>query len=174
MSSISEEEFIQLVRKAEQETATNPRRYLVKLALFAVLGYVVIFGALLTLLGLVGGLLAAAFFSTALILFLLKKKLIFVLLLAIWVLLRALWVRFEPPDGYELKRKEFPRLFDEIDQLSTRLKALKIHRVILDRRLNAAVGQPAGDIWLAPELPRYWLSPDADAVSRRNAVGSCP
>lgn len=141
MSSISEEEFIQLVRKAEQETATNPRRYLVKLALFAVLGYVVIFGALLTLLGLVGGLLAAAFFSTALILFLLKKKLIFVLLLAIWVLLRALWVRFEPPDGYELKRKEFPRLFDEIDQLSTRLKALKIHRVILDRRLNAAVVQ---------------------------------
>lgn len=52
MSSISEEEFIQLVRKAEQETATNPRRYLVKLALFAALGYVVIFGALLTLLDL--------------------------------------------------------------------------------------------------------------------------
>lgn len=141
MSSISEEEFIQLVRKAEQETATNPRRYLIKLALFAMLGYLVIFGVLLALLGLVGGLVAAAFFSTALIFFLLKKKLIFVILLAIWVLLRALWVRFEPPEGYTLTRKEFPRLFEEIDQLGKQLKALKIHRVILDNQLNAAVIQ---------------------------------
>ena len=141
MSSISEEEFIQLVRKAEHETATSPRRYLFKLSLFSLLGYVVIFGALLALIGLVGGLVVAAFFSTTLIFFLLKKKLIFVILLTIWVLLRALWVRFEAPEGYVLTRKEFPRLFGEIDGLSKQLKALKIHQVILTNQLNAAVVQ---------------------------------
>lgn len=140
-SSFSEEEFIELVESAEQEAALHPRRYLLKLSLLASLGYVVIFGVLLALLGLAGGLVAAAFLSTGLILFLLKKKLIFVVLLAIWVLLRALWVRFDPPEGYRLTRREFPALFNQIDELSNRLKSMKIHRVILDRQLNAAVVQ---------------------------------
>ncbi|WP_029652656.1 M48 family metallopeptidase [Marinobacter daepoensis] len=141
MSSMSEEEFVKRIRQAEQETATHPRRYLVKLALFAILGYVAIFGVLMALVGLAGGLVAAAFFSTALFLILLKKKLVFVILLAIWVLLKALWVRFEAPQGYTLKRKECPRLFEEIDRLSRQLKTVRIHRVILDNNLNAAVVQ---------------------------------
>ena len=121
MSSMSEEDFIELVRKAEEETVAHPRRYVTKLALFALIGYLAIFGVLFALIGLAGGLVAAAVFSTALFLILVKKKLIFVILIAIWVLLKALWVRFEAPEGYTLKRKECPRLFEEIDRLSKQL-----------------------------------------------------
>ena len=146
MSIQSEEEFIQLVQRAEQEASSNPKGYTTKLALFAVLGYAVIFLVLFTLLGLAGGLAAMAFFSTGLFLLLLKKKLIFAVLIGIWVLLRALWVRFTPPEGYVLKRSEFPQLFAELDELTKQLDALKIHEVILDRNLNAS-GRSTSPSW---------------------------
>ncbi len=141
MSVKTEEEFITLVKQAESAAANQPRAYNIKLALFALLGYTVILGVLVALLGLAGGLVASAFFSTGLFILLLKKKLIIGVLFAIWVLLRALWVKFEPPQGYVLKRKHYPQLFSELDSLSRRLKSLHIHEVILDRNLNASVVQ---------------------------------
>ncbi len=137
----SEEDFISLVRQAEHDDATRPKIYALKLILFAVLGYVVIFAVLFALLSITGGVLASAFVSTGLFIVLLKTKLIFAVLPAIWVLLRALWVRFTPPEGHILRRKEFPELFAELDDLSKQLNALKIHEVVLDRNLNAAVVQ---------------------------------
>ncbi len=141
MSVNTEDEFIHLIRQAEREAELNPRSYTTKLALFAILGYAFIFLVLMTLFGLAGGVVATAFFSTSVFLLLLKKKLIFAILIGIWVLLRALWVKFTPPQGYKLKRKEFPELFAELDKLSKQLKTLKIHEVILDKSLNAAVLQ---------------------------------
>ena len=141
MSTINEDDFIKRVQQAELDAKSNPRTYALKLVLFALLGYVVIVAVLIALLGLAGGLVASAFFSTGLFILLLKKKLIFGVLFAIWVMLRALWVRFTPPQGYVLKRKTFPILFAELDSLSQRLKSLKIHEVILNRSLNAAVVQ---------------------------------
>ncbi len=140
-SSSSDGDFIQDVKKAELNAASNPKAYVIKLGLFALLGYVVIIAVLIALLGLAGGLIASAFFSTALFLLLLKKKLIIGVVIGIWILLRALWVRFTPPQGYLLKRKAYPRLFAELDALSSQLKSLKIHQVILDRSLNASVVQ---------------------------------
>ncbi len=141
MGGISEEDFIHRVKQAEADAAANPKAYAVKLALFALLGYVVILGVLFGLLGLAGGLIASAFFSTTLFILLLKKKLIIAVLIGIWILMKALWVKFTPPQGYLLKRKEHPQLFAELDALSKQLKSLKIHQVILDRSLNAAVVQ---------------------------------
>ena len=141
MAIKTEEEFIALVRQAESEAESQPTFYKVKLAFFAVFGYLIIFLVLAGLLGLAGGLIAMAFFSTGLFLLLLKKKLIFAVLAGIWVLLRALWIKFTPPSGYSLQRTEFPLLFIELDKLRTELNALKIHQVILDNSLNAAVVQ---------------------------------
>ncbi|MEJ2694275.1 MAG: M48 family metallopeptidase [Candidatus Thiodiazotropha sp.] len=141
MSSYTEEDFIRRVKQAELDAASNPKSYAIKLALFALLGYVVIVAVLIALLGLAGGLVASAVFSSGLFILLLKKKLIIGVLFGIWVLLRALWVKFPPPQGFTLKRKEFPILFAQLDSLSKQLKSLKIHEVILDRSLNAAVVQ---------------------------------
>lgn len=141
MAIKTEEDFINLVKQAEQEAEVNPKVYTIKLALFALLGYLVILLVLIALFGLAGGLVASAVFSTGLFLLLIKKKLIIAVALGIWVLLRALWVRFTPPEGYTLKRKDFPELFAELDTLREKLDSLKIHEVILDRNLNAAVVQ---------------------------------
>ena len=138
---MTENEFIQLVQKAEQDAETNIKSYRGKLLLFAGLGYGVIFLILFSLVILIGGTLATAFVSSTLFLLLLKKKLIIVLALVVWILLKAVWVRFEAPTGYVLDKKGFPKLFTAIDELRQQLHSLPIHQVILTPELNAAVVQ---------------------------------
>jgi len=141
MAELSEQQFIELVQKSEAEAARNIKAYKTKLALFAILGYVVIFSVLIALALLVGGTIATALVSSSLFLLLIKKKFIILILVAIWTFLKALWVKFEAPSGYTLQQDQHPRLFQEIDELTKSLDALKIHQVILDNRLNAAVVQ---------------------------------
>ena len=73
--------------------------------------------------------------------FLIQSKLVIAVIPAAWVLLRALWVKILPPQGHRLPRRVYPELFSEIDALSKKLNSLKIHEVILDDSLNAAVVQ---------------------------------
>lgn len=141
MAIETEEQFISVVKKAEADAQDNIRSYKFRLALFAALGYVVIFTVLFLLLGLVGGMVAIALFSSSILLLLVKKKIIFIVIFAIWTFLKALWIRFEKPSGYELERADFPNLFDQIDELTKELDSLKIHQVILIDELNAAVVQ---------------------------------
>lgn len=141
MAIETEEQFIGVVQKAEKAAEQNIGSYKLRLALFAALGYVVIFTVLFLLLGLVGGMVAITLFSSSILIFLVKKKIIFIVLIAIWTFLKALWIKFEKPEGYELERENFPALFTEIDALAKELNALKIHQVILTGELNAAVVQ---------------------------------
>lgn len=141
MREMTEEEFIAIVKKSEQEAGNNLGAYKFKLALFALLGYAVIFGVLTLLTLLIGGSVAIAFISSSLLLLLIKKKIIFAIAFAIWTFIRALWVRFEPPTGRTLERQQAPILFDVIDELTQKLNALKIHQVIVRNNFNAAVVQ---------------------------------
>lgn len=141
MTIKTEEQFISAVQAAEAFAVRSPKLYRLKVGLFALLGYIVIFSILLILILLIGGSVAIFFISSSLALLILKKKLFLPILLAIWVFLKALWVKFDKPQGYELKPKEFPELFFEIDQLTKQLKTLKIHKVILTNELNASVVQ---------------------------------
>ena len=124
-----------------EAAAAETGQYKFRLACFAMLGYAVVFGVLLLLVGLLAAVIGTAFLSTALFLLLLKKKLIFVIVPAIWIMARALWVRFDPPEGYSLDRERFPELFREIDDIAQSLQAPKVHDVILTPELNAAVSQ---------------------------------
>lgn len=141
MTIKTEEQFICAVQAAEAFADRSPGMYKLKVGLFALLGYMVIFAILAILILLIGGSVAVFFVSSSLALLILKKKLIFPILLAVWVFLKALWVKFDKPEGYELKRDAFPELFSEIDRLSKQLKTLKIHKVILTNELNASVVQ---------------------------------
>lgn len=138
---MTETDFIQLVRRAERAIQANAGLYRLKLALFALLGYAVIFLILLLLASLLGGIAASVLVSGSIAILLLKKKLIIPVLFMIWVLLKSLWIRFEIPAGYELTRDRFPELFREIDALRKKLRSLPIHKVILTPELNAAVMQ---------------------------------
>lgn len=126
---------------AQRAAEENFSTYKIRVGLFAVLGYAVIVILLIVMLGVTGGLLAIAFLSSSLFLLLVKSKLLFVLVPVIWIMARALWVKFEKPQGYELKRKEFPELYAEIDELRRELDSLPVHRVLLTPEFNAAVVQ---------------------------------
>lgn len=135
------EHFEKLITAAEVELRQNPRRYNLKVTMLALLGYSVIFGMLLLLLTIAGGLGWAAFASSTLLILLIKTKFIIVLLVMIYVLFRALWVKFGEPSGYVLKPKEHPLLFTELKQLSKQLKSPRVHQVILTAEYNAALVQ---------------------------------
>lgn len=135
------EVFERTAQNAERLAATNLGRYKLNVAAFAALGYLVIFGLLLALAALIGGIAGAALVSTALFLLLLKNKLLLFVLPVIWVLIKSLWVRIEAPKGYELRRAEFPELYRELDELRRALRSIPIHRVLLTSEFNAAIAQ---------------------------------
>ena len=138
---MDEDDFIRLVKQAEQDSAADINQYRRRLFFFALLGYAVIFGVFVLLIALISGSLALALFSSIAFLWLLKTKLLFAGIAMAWVLIRALWIRFEKPQGYEITAKDCPELFREINSLRKSLKSLPVHRVILTSELNAAVVQ---------------------------------
>jgi len=133
--------FERLVREAEASIANDPRAYRMRIILLALLGYAVLFGVVALLIALIGGAVWGALASTAFLLLLLKKKLIIPLLAVIWVILRSLWVRIEPPTGYIARRADFPALHSEVQALHTQLKTPAVHEIILTEEFNAAVAQ---------------------------------
>lgn len=133
--------FASAVAQAKADAAHSITTYKVKLLGFALLGYAVIFAAILVLIALVALVIGSAFFSAALFLILLNKKLLLVIVPVVWILARALWVRFELPQGYVLHRADYPALFETLDELGQALKTPVIHRVIVNPELNAAINQ---------------------------------
>lgn len=135
---MSEKQFEQLVRRLETYAQTHPTRYKLKVALVAALGYAYV----LAVLGLALGV------GTWLILspkdggtHLSSVKLLFGLGVLAAIILRAFWVRFTPPAGYEVYREDAPRLFLLIDKLTTALGTPPFHHVLIVNDLNAAVAQ---------------------------------
>ena len=124
-------EFEHYVSKADSFAENNFSKYKLKLRLFALLGYLVIIGMIVAVIALIGGLSVLAYASPALLLFLVKKKIIFLLIPMLWVMVRSLWVKIEPPKGYEMTRDRFPKVFEELDVLSSELDSLQIHTVLL-------------------------------------------
>jgi Zn-dependent protease with chaperone function len=136
---MSDTQFEQLVRRIEAYAQKHPTQYNLKIALVAALGYAYV----VTILGLslsVGTWLilslrdgGSSHLSTI--------KLLFGLGVLAAIILRAFWVRFAPPTGYEVYREDAPRLFLLIDKLTTALGTSPFHHVLIVNDLNAAVVQ---------------------------------
>ena len=62
------------------------------------------------------------------------------LLVATFIMV-CLWVRFDPPSGITLARKEHPELHALIREICGRTGAASFHRVMLDAEMNASVVQ---------------------------------
>jgi len=145
------ERFNGMVRRLEQESAVAPGQYRAKVAMLALLGFVILGLVLATLgAGLVAlaGIAAAMVYSGgALLLLLLAKlgKLLFLLAVPLWFTLRsalqALFVRFPPPAGRELARAEAPALFDALDAMRRKMHGPRFHHVLVVNEVNAAVVQ---------------------------------
>ena len=106
--------------------------------LLALLGYAVL-GATLVLLGVVFVLLFKLLVTGRLTVVVLKIGL-FLAPLG-WFILRALWVRIEPPTGRPLLPTEAPLLFALVERVREALRAPRVDTVLLTDDLNAGVAR---------------------------------
>lgn len=58
-----------------------------------------------------------------------------------WSLLQATWVKFQRPEGISLSREDAPAAWAELDRLRRLGRLPRIHRLLVDERLNAAMAQ---------------------------------
>lgn len=134
-----------LVERLENELETSPGRYRSKLLALALLGYAVLLGLLVLAFGLSFGLVTLLLLTSPMLLLKLAK-IIWIPLLFGWLLLRALWIRFTPPEGYWLAAGEAPQLQAEVEQLRQAAGAPRLDGILIDDELNAA----------AISLPRFF------------------
>ncbi|MFY3385658.1 M48 family metallopeptidase [Paracidovorax sp. MALMAid1276] len=137
-------DFVHLVRMSEHASADNSRAYRRSVAAFAALGYAWVLGCL--------GLAAAIVLWVVPQLLQGRFRLVLVLLLIsaaglLWVSLRALWVRFDAPQGVELTALEAPELFEALARIRRKIKGPPLHKVLLNAEFNASIEQ----------VPRYGL-----------------
>ncbi|HEY8876714.1 MAG TPA: M48 family metalloprotease [Roseateles sp.] len=144
------DQFERMVARLETESARHPGAYQAKVALLALLGFVLLALVVgmsgLGLLLLAGAGIAMLMTGGKAILLLLKLgKLLILLAIPLWLLLKssmqALFVRLPAPQGRELKRGEAPALFDAMDRMRERMKGPRFHHVLVTDDVNAAVVQ---------------------------------
>src|SRR5688572_13920894 len=118
---MTHEEFELLVRRLEVAAAADPKGYRRKLGALALLGYGYIVAVILLLL--IGTAIIAWLATISAAALLLVKQIGWAFLVLAYIVLRAMWVRFEAPEGRPLAREEFPELFAAVDELRARAKA---------------------------------------------------
>jgi len=132
------EKFEQLVRRLEAYSRVHPTRYRLKVAALAVAGYACILGAIVLLLLIFAGFLAAS------VVVYLAWLTLPTAIAAAWIavlVVRALWVRSYHPEGFSITPAEAPVLFEEIEVLRCRLEVPRVHEVLVDDDFNAALVQ---------------------------------
>ena len=137
-------DFVHLVRMSEHDSAHNSRAYRRSVVAFAALGYVWVLGCLALAIGILTWVvpqLLQGRVRIALVLPLLGA------LGLVCVSLRALWVRFDEPEGMEITALEAPELFEALERIRRKIKGPLIHKVTLNDEFNASIQQ----------LPRFGL-----------------
>ena len=123
-------------RRLEAEARNAPGRYRLRLLALALLGYGVVAGLLL---------LALAPFALVAVHLLVNGATLapqhaYVLILpavVAAVVLRTLWVRFEPPEGHRLAPGEAPELQAEVERLRQAMCAPPLEGIVIDADFNA-------------------------------------
>lgn len=133
------QKYEQMIRDLEDYAAQYPTRYKYKVLLLSILGYTYIYTLILLIAGLLFllGYLLIEYRKGVSVIF----KIMVPTALFGFMLIKSLWVRLERPKGFELKRKDFPKLFAFIEELQKKLKAPGVKHVLLTDDFNASVYQ---------------------------------
>jgi len=135
------EEYKNLIGRLELENSQHPVRYKFKLAMLSFVGVGYVVFMLLLALSMSVGLVALLIFSKNIWALKAVIKFVWIPFVLAIVMLKAMWVRFEPPEGEPISRKDAPKLFSLIDEVRIKAKAKKVHTVLLSHEFNAAVYQ---------------------------------
>jgi len=137
-------DFVHLVRLSEHASADDSSGYRRGVAAFAALGYLWVIACLALALGIIAwvvGSLGQGRFNFT------RGWLLLFALGLLWATLRALWVRFDEPEGVQLAREDAPMLFDALDRIRQKIDGPPVHHIYLDSEFNASIRQ----------LPRFGL-----------------
>ena len=129
--------YRRMVERLEREARQAPRRYRFKLALLAGLGFLVLGGSVLLALGMSVG-LVVVLLAISPILLLKLIKVIWIPVAFGWFMLKSLWIKVAPPDGYHLREGEAPQLRAQIEWLREQTGAPPLAGIVIDSQLNAA------------------------------------
>lgn len=132
----SEQRYEALIARLEEEAQRSPGAYRFKLALLASLGFLVLGGSAALAFGLSAGLIAALVAISPLLLVKLFKV-VWIPLVFGWMILRALWIRFDPPQGHRLQPGEAPALEAEVERLRRSTGAPRLEAIVIDGEMNA-------------------------------------
>lgn len=140
-------EFSVLIGRLERESDDNPRAYAFKVGAVAALGYAAIALVLLAI-------LAACWFLAVPLLTGDRPRISATLwllggVISLIGIVRALWVRIEPPAGRALLREDAPALFAAIDEIVQKMairrkgktQVVRVDSVTLNREFNASICQ---------------------------------
>lgn len=126
-----------LVERLQRRAVAAPAWYRIQLAALAGLGFAVLAGSVVGAVGVsVGLVVVLAAIKPALIAHLFK--LVLIPLLFGYSVLRALWVRIEPPEGHRIAPGEAPALEAEVERLRRAAGAPPLAGIVIDTDLNAA------------------------------------
>src|SRR5919106_2619941 len=133
------EQFHTLVKRLEETARRDPSGYRTRVALLAVLGHAYVWGVLLLVVGalaLVAWLTVAAGRSSGL-----ANNLAIPLVVFAAAIVRAMWVRFDRPEGRRLSPGDAPEVFGLVRALTERLVTPRFHEMLVTFDFNAAVSQ---------------------------------
>lgn len=131
-----ERRYRAMIERLADEAKAAPQAYRTRVALLAGLGFGVLALLVLVAVGLpvaiVVGLLATGRGFDGWTLYVLLPQLVFAALVV-----RALWLRFEPIPGHRLRPEEAPELAEDIERLRLAAGAPELDEVIIDSDFNA-------------------------------------
>src|SRR5215472_6757397 len=133
---MDQSQFEALVHRMERLAGAAPAAYRWWVVALAAFGYALLLALVLGLALLLVVLILGFRHAPALTL-----KLGFLIGALLVVVLRALWVRLEPPEGEPLTREQAPEFFALLARLAARLDTPRVHVVLVTAQFNAGVVQ---------------------------------
>ena len=133
-----EDRFRPLVAELEKLAEIRPDSYRRRVLWRAWLGYGFIVLVLFVLLAAIAALVTVVVFGAH---FAILLKPALVLLLMVGAILRALWVKADPPKGAAVTRAEAPALFAMLDEVRAKVGGPKPDHVLIAPDFNAAIQQ---------------------------------
>ena len=138
---MSPADFAARVARIEQLDRASPLAYRIYALWWALLGYVALGLAAFIALAVFGALIALAIKHPN------AGTVKLCLLIGLpagwlaWNVAKSLHVRFDPPDGLRLQRDDAPEMWDEIERVRVEVGAPKLHGVLINGEVNAAMWQ---------------------------------
>jgi hypothetical protein len=121
----------------EHQASQDPAGYKRRIVLLAALGYAYIAGVTVLLAGILAVTILLLVHSHHVVI----GQFIFIPLIALGLILKSLWVKFEAPQGVAIKDSDAPALFAVINETRASARAPKIDKVLLTSEFNCAIVQ---------------------------------